>query len=63
MSVVDKRKYIGLDLLRALAATLIVFHHYQQVFKVRFRGINFYGGMFDFGYSKLRSGKSTCTEF
>ena len=41
----------GLDLLKTAATVLIVLHHYQQVFWVRFdRGINFYGGTFYFGY-------------
>ena len=38
------------DIIKTLAATLIVFHHYQQVFKCEFSGINFYSGLFNFGY-------------
>lgn len=44
-----KERYDNLDLLKALAAVLIVFHHYQQVFHVTFDGINFYGGSFYWG--------------
>lgn len=39
----------NLDLIKTLAAILIVFHHYQVVFTVTFSGINFYGGSFYFG--------------
>lgn len=47
----NKRKtYLGLNLLKILAATMIVFHHYQQVFKVRYSGINFYEGTFNVAY-------------
>jgi len=38
------------DVIKPVAATLIVFHHYQQVFKCEFSGINFYSGLFNFGY-------------
>ena len=38
------------DIIKPVAATLIVFHHYQQVFKCVFPGINFYDGFFNFGY-------------
>lgn len=34
------------DIIKPVAATLIVFHHYQQVFKCVFPGINFYDGFF-----------------
>lgn len=44
------RNILGLDILKILATTLIVFHHYQQVFKVQFNGINFYDGAFNFAY-------------
>lgn len=37
-----------LDLIKAVAAILIVFHHYQQVFEVKFSGLNFFGGGYDF---------------
>ena len=46
----NKRNIQGFDILKIVSATLIVFHHYQQVFKVRFNGINFYDGAFNFGY-------------
>lgn len=45
-----RERYHNLDLLRAVAAILIVFHHYQQFFSVSFGGINFYGGSFYWGY-------------
>ena len=38
------------DIIKPVAATLIVCHHYQQVFKCVFPGINFYDGFFNFGY-------------
>ena len=44
------KNILGLDILKVLSASLIVFHHYQQVFKVQFEGINFYEGAFNFGY-------------
>lgn len=37
-----------LDLIKAVAAILIVFHHYQQVFDIRFDGINFFEGTIQF---------------
>ena len=46
----EKRYFDGLDLLKALAATCIVFHHYQQVFQCRFPAFNFFGGKFIVGY-------------
>lgn len=45
-----KKNLQGIDILKIIAATLIVMHHYQQVFKLEFSGINFYGGAFNFGY-------------
>lgn len=47
-----KKRYLGnLDLIKALAAVGIVFHHYQQISSVRLGGaIEFYGGRFVFGY-------------
>lgn len=44
------RNLYGLDLLKVLAATLIVVHHYQQVFNLHFNGVNFYDGAFNVGY-------------
>lgn len=40
----------GLDLIKAVSITLIVFHHYQQSFSSTFNGVNFYGGSFYFGF-------------
>ena len=45
-----KKRYYTLDLLKFTAAILIIFHHYQQAFKVRYAGINFFGGKIYFGY-------------
>lgn len=42
-------RYTNLDLLKIVAAVLIVFHHYQQSFPVTFDGVNFYGGSIYFG--------------
>lgn len=39
----------GFDLLKIISATLIVFHHYQQLFSIRFEHINFFGGFTSFG--------------
>lgn len=39
----------GLDALKIIATLGIVFHHYQQDFVVHFDGVNFYGGLFNFG--------------
>ncbi len=46
------KEYIGnFDILRIIAATIIVFHHYQQITSLKFDvGINFYGGSFYLGY-------------
>ena len=46
------KQYIGnFDLIKIIAATGIVFHHYQQLSSVKFgRGIEFYGGAFTFAY-------------
>lgn len=44
-------RYIGnFDIVKILAATLIVFHHYQQMAGTIWKGINFYGGEIPFGY-------------
>lgn len=46
----QKRDY-SLDFIKIIATIIIVFHHYQQVTGVIFdRGINFYNGIFYFGY-------------
>ena len=39
----------GLDVLKIVAITLIVFHHYQQVFDCNLGSLAFYGGEFYFG--------------
>lgn len=42
--------YDNLDALKALLAVLIFFHHYQQVFGLRFAYINFYHGKLEFAW-------------
>lgn len=42
----NRKNLIGLDILKIIAATIIVFHHYQQVFEVRFPAVNFWGSRF-----------------
>lgn len=37
------------DILKVVAATFIVFHHYQQITGVTFSFVNFFGGLFSFG--------------
>ena len=37
-----RRRCVGLDLLKALAAAGIVLHHYQQMAGVGFSGVNFF---------------------
>lgn len=44
-----KERYYNLDIIKAIAALLIVFHHYQQVSGVKFQWVNFYGGVIYFG--------------
>lgn len=47
----NKKKNIdSLDLLKSIASFLIVIYHYQQVFKVKFNGINFYSRKLILGY-------------
>ena len=47
----ERQRKTGLDLVKIIATSLIVLHHYQQVTDVRFeQGLNFYGGSFYFGY-------------
>ena len=43
-------KVHGFNVLKIISATLIVFHHYQQVFDVVYSHVNFYSGHFNFGY-------------
>lgn len=47
-----EKKYVGnLDIIKIIAASCIVFHHYQQTYAVKFGGgIEFYGGSIGFGY-------------
>lgn len=45
-----KQRYYNLDMLKAVMAVVIVFHHYQQLSGARFDGINFFGGSFYWGY-------------
>lgn len=46
-----KQRDYALDALKILATITIIFHHYQQICDVQFeRGINFFGGFFNFGY-------------
>ena len=44
-----QRKIIGLDYIKIISATLIVFHHYQQNFNASFSWINFYDSRYYFG--------------
>ena len=46
----NKGKIYGFDYLKILASSLLVLHHYQQVFNCSFSGINFFGGKIFFGY-------------
>lgn len=46
----EKRQY-SLDFLKIVATVFILFHHYQQYISGMFNdGINFYGGVYNFGY-------------
>lgn len=45
----NKKRILSIDIIKCISATLIVFHHYQQVFNCRFDGINFFGGKFYYG--------------
>lgn len=44
-----ENKIFGFDYAKIIAASFLVFHHYQQVFECQFSGINFYGGKIGFG--------------
>ena len=46
---IQNNRLSNLSILKIIAALLIVFHHYQQLSKVSFDYINFYGGKFYFG--------------
>jgi peptidoglycan/LPS O-acetylase OafA/YrhL len=45
----SKRQY-SFDALKILTTLVIIFHHYQQITGVRFSGINFFDGKFNFGF-------------
>lgn len=44
------KRFYSLDILKFGAAILIIFHHFQQSFDVKYSGINFFGGEIYFGY-------------
>lgn len=44
-----ENKIYGFDYAKIIAASFLLFHHYQQVFDCQFSGINFYGGKIGFG--------------
>ena len=46
----NRRHYYSLDLLKFILATLIIFHHFQQITGCRFSHMNFYDGFMYFGY-------------
>ena len=46
----EKKRLYNLDIIKIVAATFIVFHHYQQVSGTSFNGLNFYGGRIFWGY-------------
>lgn len=45
-----RKRYYNLDIIKIIAAIIVVFHHYQQISGVRFQTINFFGGNFAWGY-------------
>ncbi len=44
------KRYYSLDVLKFIAAVLIIFHHFQQSFNIQFSGINFFDGKIYLGY-------------
>lgn len=47
----EKKRSIILDIIKITCTVCIIFHHYQQLTGTYFyRGLNFYGGRFYFGY-------------
>ncbi len=46
----NRKHYDLLDLYKFIAAILIICHHYQQIFGVKYAVLNFYGGRLYFGY-------------
>lgn len=47
----ERSRNYALDIIKFIAALLMVFHHFQQVMGGSFRYINFYGGRFYYGYA------------
>lgn len=45
-----RKRYYNLDIIKIVAAVIIVCHHYQQISGIFFSGVNFYGGKFSWGY-------------
>ena len=46
-----KKRQYSLDFIKIIATMFILFHHYQQYISGIFaKGINFYGGVYNFGY-------------
>lgn len=46
-----KNRQYSLDFIKVIATVFIIFHHYQQYVSGSFAsGINFYGGLYNFGY-------------
>lgn len=45
-----RTRLYSLDMLKVIATVFIVFHHYQQLEGVEYKGFNFYGGSIKFGY-------------
>lgn len=44
------QRYYLLDVVKIFAVWIIMLHHFQQVFDVKFPYVNFYGGTFNCGY-------------
>lgn len=44
----ESKRENSFDFLKIIAATLILFHHYQQVTETKFQNMNFYNGDFNF---------------
>ena len=46
-----KNRQYSLDFIKIIATIFIIFHHYQQfICGVLDSGVNYYGGIFNFGY-------------
>lgn len=50
MNMNNKRRVYSLDVIKIVATTIIIFHHYQQGSGAVFKYINFWGGKFHCGY-------------